>query len=417
MTVKEPSLKRNFSWTLLGNVTYAASLWGVLVILTKLGNPETVGRFSLGSAIATPLIMFSGLQLRAVFVTDAEDKYSFRDILGIRLLLMPLTVAVVAVIGLAAYSRPQALAITIFACARSIESVSDIFYGLFQKNERMDLMARSLLIKGPAALVLFGMVFAVTRNLVGALVGMAVAWAIPLFLFDIPWGRKLAAGTDLDSIRPRWSWSAFKEIIWLALPLGLVMLLLQLRNTIPRTVLEAHFGEAQLGIFSALSYIVIAGSTIALALSQSSIARLSRYYAAGDGPRFRSTVGKLVLLGGVLCVGGVLVAALFGRPLLDLIYTAEFAEHADLFIVIMAGGGLVYIGNLLGAPATAMRAFRSQMVIMLINAALLLGLALWLIPEYGMMGAAWTMVGGASWVVLAYGALIWHRQRSLGDGS
>jgi len=122
-------------------------------------------------------------------------------------------------------------------------------------------------------------------------------------------------------------------------------------------------------------------------------------------------------LGGVLCVGGVLVAALFGRPLLDLIYTAEFAEHADLFIVIMAGGGLVYIGNLLGAPATAMRAFRSQMVIMLINAALLLGLALWLIPEYGMMGAAWTMVGGASWVVLAYGALIWHRQRSLGDGS
>jgi len=417
MTVKEPSLKKNFSWTLLGNVTYAASLWGVLVILTKLGSPEMVGRFSLGSAIATPLIMFVGLQFKSVFVTDADDQHSFRDYLGIRLFLLPLTVLVIAVIGLVGYTQAQALAITVFACARSIEAISDLYYGLFQKNERMDLMARSLLIKGPASLILFGVVFWLTGNLVGALAGMGVGWALALVLFDIPWGRRIAAQTGIGSIRPRLSWPTFREIVWLSFPLGVVMLLLQLRNTIPRTVLEAEFGEGPLGIFSALSYLVIAGSTVALALSQSSIARLSRYYAADDGPRFRATVWKLVLLGSGLCVGGVLVAVLFGRPLLNLIYTAEFAEHSELFVVIMAAGGLVYIGNLLGAPATAMRAFRSQMVIMLFNAAFMLGLALWLIPRHGMMGAAWTMMGGAVWVVVAYGALIWHRQRRMGDGS
>ena len=48
MTAPRPSLRQNFSWTLLGNVVYAASLWGILVLLTKVGDPATVGRFSLG---------------------------------------------------------------------------------------------------------------------------------------------------------------------------------------------------------------------------------------------------------------------------------------------------------------------------------------------------------------------------------
>ena len=63
-----PSLRHNFLWTLSGNLVYATCLWGMLVVLTKLGSPGVVGRFSLAAAVATPVFMFANLQLRAVLV-------------------------------------------------------------------------------------------------------------------------------------------------------------------------------------------------------------------------------------------------------------------------------------------------------------------------------------------------------------
>jgi hypothetical protein len=46
------SLRKNFSWTFVGNVVYAACQWGILVALAKLGTPEMVGQFTLGLAVA-----------------------------------------------------------------------------------------------------------------------------------------------------------------------------------------------------------------------------------------------------------------------------------------------------------------------------------------------------------------------------
>src|SRR5512143_2641504 len=66
------SLRRNFSWTLAGNIVYAGCQWGVLVILAKLGTPEMVGQFALGLAVTAPVIIFANLALRGVQVTDAN---------------------------------------------------------------------------------------------------------------------------------------------------------------------------------------------------------------------------------------------------------------------------------------------------------------------------------------------------------
>ena len=98
MTDGQPSLRRNFSWTFLGNAVFAACLWGILAVLTKLGSPDVVGRFALGSAIATPAIMFANLQLRVVLATDASQTHEFRDYLGVRLVMLPAALLLVLVI-------------------------------------------------------------------------------------------------------------------------------------------------------------------------------------------------------------------------------------------------------------------------------------------------------------------------------
>lgn len=413
MTVHEPSLRRNFSWTFLGNVVYAACLWGMLVVLTKLGSPDVVGRFALGSAVATPAIMFANMQLRVVLATDAEQSYQFRDYFGVRMTLLPGALLVVLAIAILGYNREQALVIGVFAVVRCVESMSDLFYGFAQKHERMDLVARSLWLRGLSALILFGVVFWLTGSLVLSLIANAAAWLLVVVFFDWPQLRRLIKGAGEPSAGPRWDKSIIRRILWLALPLGLVMMLISLRNTIPRTFLESSYGEEDLGFFSALSYMVIAGSTIIMALSQSSIARLSRFHAAGNRQAFQSTITKLLGIGVLVGLGGVLVAAVFGEFLLGWIYSPEYAQHNDLFVVVMIGGALLYLGSLLGAPVSAMRAFRVQLWVYLVNVVLLVSLSWILIPRHGMMGAAIVMVACSFWVTSAYIFLVWRGVKAM----
>ncbi len=406
MTDGQPSLRRNFSWTFLGNAVFAACLWGILVVLTKLGSPDVVGRFALGSAIATPAVMFANLQLRVVLATDATQAWEFRDYLGVRLLLLPVALLVVVAIAFLGYSREQALVIGVFGLVRCVESLSDIFYGFAQKHERMDLVARSLWIRGLSALAFFGGAFWLTGDLAISLGALAGGWLLTVLFFDYPRLRLLIRQSGEPSLRPRFKRDIVRSIVWLAWPLGLVMLLINLRNTIPRTFLESSFGEDQLGIFSALSYLVIAGSTVILALSQASIARLSRYYADGQRELFKGTILKILGLGMLIGLLGVLVAVLAGGFLLELLYSPEYAQHTDLFIMIMIGGALLYLASLLGAPVSAMREFRVQLWVYLINVILMVGMSSYLIPRHGMMGAAVVMLGCSVWLTSAYVYLV-----------
>lgn len=416
MTDGVPTLRRNFIWTFSGNVVYAACLWGMLAALTKLGSPGVVGRFALASAIATPIFMFANLQLRSVYVSDARDDHAFSDYLGLRLLTFPLALVATAVAALLGYSGGQVAAIVIYGLARGIESLSDVFYGYAQKRERLDLVARSMIIKGVASLALFAGIFRWTGDLIPALGGMAAGWLVPLLLFDLPRCQALAreAGDPPSSLRPRWRRPSLRALVWTALPMGLVMLMIQLRNTIPRTLLENASGEEALGMFAALAYVVVSGNMVVMALSQSSIARLARAHAEGDGILFRRIVLRLVLIGVGIGAAGVALAAAAGPPVLAWVYEPEYARHGGLFLLIMIAGGVSYVGSLLGAPATAMRAFGAQLRIHSLNTGVLLLLGWTLIPRHGMMGAAWTMLGGAATVTLGYAILVYRARPGVG---
>src|SRR5690349_12465381 len=78
------SLRANVSWTLLGNVVYAACQWGMLVAFAKLGQAQMVGEYGLGLAITAPVFMFANLQLGSVLATDAAGASAFADYFGAR---------------------------------------------------------------------------------------------------------------------------------------------------------------------------------------------------------------------------------------------------------------------------------------------------------------------------------------------
>jgi O-antigen/teichoic acid export membrane protein len=423
------SLRHNFAWTFAGNVVYAASQWGMITVLAKLGTPEIVGRFSLASAVAAPVIMFANLQLRTVQATDVQNKYVFGDYLGVRLITTSLAILVVTGFAFWGYSVEKAVVIFAFGWAKGIESISDIFYGLFQHHERMDCVGKSLMIKGPLSLLALGLGFYLTGNVLWGIVGLAFAWTMSLIVFDIRNGARILRAipkpnkidgyskySGIEGMRPRWHTKTLLQIVWRALPLGFVMMLISLNTNIPRYIIEDVWGEGILGIFSAMAYLTVAGVTVMGALGQSSIPRFAQYYAEKNVKAFRSLLFKIIGIGALLGGAGVIVAAIVGRDLLSLIYRPEYAEYKEAFIWIMVSGGVMYIAGVLGTPVSSMQKFRVQLGIHCLNIILVLMLSWFLITRYGLNGAAWTMLGSSIFLAVGYSlvilrALVKHQQQ------
>ncbi len=410
------TLRQNFSWILAGNVVFNACQWGILVVLARLGSAELVGRFALGSAVAAPVLMLANLQLRTVQATDAGHLFSFRDYRRLRLLTGAVAVAVVAAVGLAFYGGPQAVVIILFGVVKAFEGVSDIHHGLFQLHERMNLVGRSLAVRGILNLVGFAAAFSVTGRLDTALVGLLASSIVTIGVMDVRGARALharlvcsagAAGkTSAAGPIPQPWRSRARALVLLALPLGFVMMLISLETNMPRYFIEGRFDETALGIFAVVAYFNAAGATIVGSLAQAATPRLAKAFSDGKRAEFRSVSRRLTAVAAIAGAAGIVVAAAVGEPLLRFFYGETFAAHPRLFVLLMVAGAANLIATSLGAPASAMRLFSVQAWIHLGNVALLAGLLLLLLGGLGLEGAAVAMAASGVVLSAAYAAQV-----------
>ena len=398
------TLPQNFFWTLAGNVTYMGCQWGMLVALARLGNPEMLGRFALAFALTAPIFQFSGLQLRGLQATDARGEYSFGEYLGLRWLTVVLSGVAAAGICLAGGYRGEVLLVTILvAAAKGFEAISDVYYGRMQLKERMDKISRSMIIKGGISLAGLALGVGLTGSLVYGVALLAISWLAVLMFYDIPQGRALTAADSLPiCFRTERLWSLAR----LGLPMGVVMLLLSLEANVPRYFVEWKLGEGALGIFAALAALMVAGNAVVNALGQSALPRLAVYAASERRQDFRKLAGRLVGVGIGLGLATMGVAWAAGRPLLSLVYGAEYAAHNETFLWLMGATAVSYCSSFLGVALTALRIFQLQMFLQIGSVALCAILSVMLVGRYGLPGAGIALLGTMAFDLFGRAAIL-----------
>ncbi|MCE5306584.1 MAG: lipopolysaccharide biosynthesis protein [Acidobacteriales bacterium] len=396
------SLRANFAATLAGNVAFAASQWLILSLLAKLGDSVMLGQYALALAVVTPIAMFSHLNLRSVLVGDVERHHTFGNYFAVRVATTLLGLGAAAAAALVfGYVRPVPAAIGLLSVALGADQFSDIYYGLMQRRERMDQIARSMAARGLLSATALGIALWLTHSLVAALAALAAGRLIVLFLHDYPvsQARREPPGTDFDG-----EYAILRQ----ALPLGLVLMLASLTVNLPRYAIGARFGAAQLGAFAAVASFLTVGSTAANALGQSAMPRLARYYSANETGRFLRLTWQLMAVAGALGVSGVLVALAVGNLVLRLVYRPAYASYADLLVWMMCAGVLSYAAILLGYVITGARVYAAQAPLLMMVAATSAVGSWFLVPKFGLNGAALALAG--AWLVqLAGEALILRR--------
>jgi len=393
-------LKPNLFWTVIGTGTYQGSQFLMISMLAKLTNPGMVGEYALAFAICAPVFILANLNLKGVQATDARRDYSSADYLALRLVMSFFALTVVLLAGGAlSPDRPTFLVVMSVGIAKTFESLSDVTYGLLQRHERMDLIARSLILKAVISLALFGGAVYLTREVIWGTFALAVTWGLVFAFNDVAVGervllRDLGHGIGRHSSRrllpavlsPRWDLTTGRRLFWLALPLGVGTAILSLEVNIPRYFVEHYLGHADLGVYAALVYLTTTITLLIDAMGQSIGPRMSRLYAAGNMEAFHKITVKFLLGNAVVSTAWIVIAIFAGRLILNLVYGPEYAQ-VGVFAVLMVAWAQYGYGSVAGFALTAARKFREQVPPLIISTVGILVASIVLIP-HGLMGAA-----------------------------
>nr|WP_287262031.1 lipopolysaccharide biosynthesis protein [Thioclava sp.] len=325
------SIRADLGWSLLGQGMFLIAQAGLVVALARLAPLEDVGRYGIAVSLASITFLAAGLGLRMGLATDPEGRARFGVYLGLRALTTGATLAVIAVTALALGLRDPALGmiLAMVALARTADALSDLSYGAFQSAGRMDPVARSLALRGLAGLSAFVAVLLASGSVALGVAGQAVAWAAVALGHDLPQAARFVR------LRPDFKRTRLVALLRETRALGLAMLLGEIGTAAPRLIVGALLPLALAGIYTAVGYVLVLGTAFAAALSQAMAMRLARANREGQG-----AFGRMLarFAGGLAALGcaALVIVALFGGPLLNLVFGPGFAAETRL-LTLMTG--------------------------------------------------------------------------------
>ena len=417
------SMRGNFLALLIGRLFAALSLWLALIVIAKLSDPATVGIYAFAQAICLPITEIARMGLRQAQASDTRGEYEFGDYLGLRVLATAVAFALMLAAGVnASASQTVLLVVVLYALTRCVELLSDMIYGLFQAQERMDYIARSLCLLGPLSLALLTFGFWLTGSLVVAIAGQVAAHLLVLLFYDLRVGRRRAllespqrrnsvplsrteyAGTQPGgeaecmlherpaSFWPQWHMPALRRLFVLALPLTFATVLVMFALYLPRLVIEEALGLEALGYFAAIMALAMAPARLIQAFGTAASVRLARHHANGERAAFMRLLLKMTLAAGAIGAIGLVLVALFGEQVLRVVYTQDYADYADVLLWVVVAATIRFMAETMQFGMLAARRFwwiTFQHGCVALAAALA---CFNLIPTQGLPGAALALV-------------------------
>ena len=158
-------LRVNLAWMMIGNVVQAGAQWGIVVVLARLGDADSVGGYALALAIVSPVFLFFNMHLRALLATDVSLNTSVGTYFSLR--LATASAATVLLLAAACFRGPeQGLVLAGLALAKAFEAISELLYGELQRTGQMDRIGKSMIVRWAGSLTVVVMAMWGTQSLV-----------------------------------------------------------------------------------------------------------------------------------------------------------------------------------------------------------------------------------------------------------
>lgn len=395
MFSKEKSERRNYTWNLMGSVFSSVTSTFLLLIVTRILNPESVDLFGITYSLGQQLLIIGLFQVRDFQATDVIEKYSFQIYLLSRLTTIFLMI-ISAIIFIIAnqYNFNRSLIFFFLILWRACDAFSDVYQGFFQQKGRSEFSGKVLFFRSILVIFLFGFSIIVSKSLLFASV---TSFVINLLLFpflDFHYYKKL--NFSYEGIINKNHGRLVMDLLRTCLPLFVNGFLITYIFNEPKLVIDDLLmnGSVQTGLQRDFNILFMPTFIMSLMLMilRPKITRLADLWLQKSFKQFYKEFKRLTIFLLALGIITTLLGYWVGTELLGFIYGVNLIGYKLEFAILLLGGIFNVLASILGNILTIYRKQSNLVIVYIITfiaSKLFTGP---LVVQYGMFGASLSFV-------------------------
>ncbi len=383
------------------------------IIVTRITGLADAGMLTIAFAIGNLMMSVGKFGVRNYQVTDIENKFSFHIYLKTRFFTVMLMLTAVlgyliyALIWLR-YDRNKILIIFMVCMIYAVEAVEDVFWGYFQRRNRMDAGAKLFCFRWLGIFAVFPIALWFGKNLGFALI-LCMILSLIFFLLMVHFSYGSICCEEDRGISLRIQRGDVHEIGQLLKRVfslfGIAFLSLYVNNA-PKYAIDACLSDEIQACYGFVAMPVFVIALLNNFVYQPTLVSMAEEWERRQGKTFVHRVFRqLGVIGGIsgVCLIGAYV---IGIPVLSWLYHTDLTAYKGELMLLLMAGGFLAVSGYLSVVLTIMRCQRYLLAPYCLVAVIAVVSLRGIVSRYGTIGAAVCYISLMLLLCLQYGIIL-----------
>ena len=373
--------KKNVFWNMIGissNSLYAVLL---MILVTRMNGLDVQGEVMFVFYLVSIFFTIGVYGGRIYQISDVEQEFSNSNYVSLKYVsnLLMFLVALIFCVA-SGYSFQRTGLIFIFLGYRALESIGDAYLGVMERNYRLDLTGKSMMLKTLVGLALFIIINYWTRNVYIAGLAFILSFGATLIFFD------MKVANRFDKIIVKFGNHTIR-LLKKCFPVFIFTFFTLAIMNVARVFVDIYLSPELLGVFNIIIMPAAVMPLFTQLIFQPFVMEFTFALNKRNFDKFNKRIRKLFLLFTLIGLLAIFGAFLIGIPVLSLVYGVDLTAYR-WSLVLMVFAGAVGGGNLVfSVLMTLMRQLNLQIYLFLTTFAIGVLLSIWLIGKHGINGA------------------------------
>lgn len=350
--------RKNFIWNTLGTGLNAFNSLFFMIIATRINGVEEAGIFAI--AFSTACIVYTiGIYAGRIYqVTELNKSISNKDFILNRLItsiIMIMSLLIFCMIR--NYDIEKTLIFFLLTIYKALEAFSDIFYGILQKNEELDLVGKSLALKSILSIIVFLILNIIFKNIIISIIGMIIICVLIIIFYDFLKTNKYLNYKEKANK---------KNIIYIFkkgfFTFAITFLGMYVLNA-PKYAIDMYLSNDFQTIFAIIVMPATVVGLVAQFLIHPFLTKILDLYKKLNLRELKNLILKLFYLISAFGIIATIFAYLFGTQILGIIYGIELSEYKIWLSIIIISATLYTVVTIYSSILTTVRETMSQFII------------------------------------------------------
>lgn len=351
--------KQAIIWNILGSVSAAAISVVLLMVVTRFLSKIDSDIYAFAYSFANMLVVIALFQVRNFQATDISEKYSFTHYFIARVISCTLMIVIAFVyISISKYNSYKSLIIILVCLYRLTDAFSDLYQGMFQQKERLDIAGKSLTFRNFAIFVGYTFSIILFKNLLISLCVTVIISISFILIIDLTKSKgfidiKISELIKMPNVIK--SFRLLKESLVLFLNGFLIIYIYtQPKYSIETMTLLHKIPLGSQTIFNIL-FMPAFVMNLMMLFFRPQITMMAIALLNGKIKDFNKIQVRLFLFLALSILVVLLGSGILGIPFLSLLYAVNLNNYWVPFMLIMLGGAVGSFATAIDNVLTAMR--------------------------------------------------------------